>query len=83
MKNEKILDFRFSILLGAERESSFIKTLSVYKFNNEMSIAYNNIMARYWNFGDSFLAEVPAVSFIWTDMTLYSFKFPRAEILGK
>lgn len=54
VKNEKILDFSFSVLSGTGRESSFIKTLSVYKFHSETAIAYNNIMARYWNFGDFF-----------------------------
>jgi hypothetical protein len=83
VRDEKILSFDFGILIDADGSPFIEKDLHVYKVNREMSMTYDNLTALYLNidFGSDYWTKVPGVFIIFGDITICTFKFPRAEVL--
>lgn len=83
VKNGEILDFGFAVSFDEHCRPKYTKTLNVYKFDGEIDMTFENLLARYYNFEGSLRAEVPGSTLVWGDMTILRFIHPRAEVFSQ
>lgn len=83
VRNGKILNFGFAVSFDENCRPKYTKTLNIYRFNSKMDVAFEDLLARYYNFEGSLRAEVPGSTLVWGDMTIFRFIHPRAEVFNQ